>query len=70
MAVFIKTEDGDGELEQLTESATNTEQELELGNGAIVGLGPNESIEVANPGRPNQAFDPFVLAILRQEKCY
>ena len=65
-SVFIKTEDGDGELEQLTESATNTEQELELGNGAIVGLGPNESIEVANPGRPNQAFDPFVLAILRQ----
>ncbi|WP_417550127.1 phage portal protein [Methylophaga sp.] len=65
-SVFIKTEDGDGELEQLTEGATNSEQDLSLGNGAIVGLGPNESIEVANPGRPNQAFDPFVLAILRQ----
>lgn len=65
-SVFIKTDDGDGELEQLTENATNSEQNYELGAGAIVGLGANESIEVANPGRPNTAFDPFVLAILRQ----
>lgn len=38
----------------------------ELGNGAIVGLGANESIETANPTRPNAAFDSFVIAICRQ----
>jgi capsid protein len=32
----------------------------------IVGLGPGEKISSANPGRPNQAFDNFVQAILRQ----
>lgn len=38
----------------------------ELGNGAIVGLGANESIETANPTRPNASFDGFVIAICRQ----
>ncbi|CAM4111490.1 phage portal protein [Mesobacillus thioparans] len=42
------------------------EQSYELGNGAIVGLGPDESIETANPGRPNTAFDGFVTSICRQ----
>jgi capsid protein len=31
-----------------------------------VGLAPGEKVNTANPGRPNQAFDPFILAILRQ----
>lgn len=39
---------------------------LELGYGSVIGLMPGEKIEVANPGRPNTAFDPFVQAILRQ----
>lgn len=38
----------------------------ELGNGAVVALGENESIQDSNPGRPNQAFDGFVTAICRQ----
>lgn len=38
----------------------------ELGNGAIMALEPGESVEMANPGRPNTAFDGFVTAILRQ----
>lgn len=42
------------------------EQSYELGNGSIVALGTNESIETANPGRPNQAFDGFVTSICRQ----
>lgn len=46
--------------------AENDKSAYELGNGAIVGLGPNESIETANPGRPNVAFDSFVIAICRQ----
>lgn len=42
------------------------ENSYELGNGAIVALGENESIEQANPGRPNTAFDGFVTSICRQ----
>jgi lambda family phage portal protein len=38
----------------------------ELGYGTAVGLLPGESISTASPGRPNVAFDPFVMAILRQ----
>lgn len=38
----------------------------ELGNGAVVSLGENESIETANPGRPNPAFDGFITSICRQ----
>lgn len=37
-----------------------------LGNGAIVDLVEGESVSTANPGRPNEKFDPFVQAILRQ----
>ncbi|MEX0745685.1 MAG: phage portal protein [Phycisphaeraceae bacterium] len=40
--------------------------ELQLGNGAILGLNPQESVEIANPARPNANFDPFVQAFLRQ----
>lgn len=38
----------------------------ELGYGTAVGLLPGETISTASPGRPNVAFDPFVMAILRQ----
>jgi len=39
---------------------------LELGYGNMVGLMPGESVISPTPGRPNTAFDGFVLAILRQ----
>ena len=39
---------------------------VELGNGMVVALAPGESVDIANPGRPNTAFDGFVLAVLRQ----
>lgn len=38
----------------------------ELGNGSMVALAPGEKIQEANPGRPNVAFDGFVIAISRQ----
>ncbi|MDR3088386.1 MAG: phage portal protein [Desulfobulbaceae bacterium] len=38
---------------------------LELGYGSVVGLLPGEQISTATPGRPNTAYDTFVLAILR-----
>lgn len=36
------------------------------GPGNAVNLLPGESIETANPGRPNAQFDPFFQAIVRQ----
>jgi lambda family phage portal protein len=69
--VFVKTETGANlpipAYNPTTETgATSSDEDYKLGNGSIVGLAPNESIETANPGRPNQAFDPFISAILRQ----
>jgi capsid protein len=46
--------------------ATSADTDVKLGNGAIVDLGLNEKVDFANPGRPNAAFDPFMMAILRQ----
>lgn len=40
--------------------------ETRLGPGAVVELNPGEDIKLANPGRPNQAFDGFVQAMARQ----
>ena len=37
-----------------------------LQSGMIMDLAPGESIEVVNPNRPNTAFDPFVMAVMRQ----
>lgn len=39
---------------------------IELGPGAIVGLGDGEDITVANPSRQNTAFDQFVTSVCRQ----
>lgn len=68
--VFIKTETGDAVLNPMQPTAevggSTSDEDYKLGAGAIVGLGPNESIETANPTRPSNAFDPFVEAILRQ----
>lgn len=69
--VFIKTQAQDerplGEVipegERIDDGDENT---YELGNGAIIALSENESIEQANPGRPNTAFDGFVTAVCRQ----
>lgn len=40
--------------------------DLRLGNGAVQFLEPGEKATFANPTRPNDKFDPFVVAILRQ----
>lgn len=71
--VFIKTENKNpdnpafGEAIPIEEQVdTEDENSYELGNGAIIELGENESIDTANPGRPNTAFDGFVTSICRQ----
>lgn len=68
--VFVKSEDGAGlDLSggmAIETGATTSDNDVKLGPGAIVDLAENESIETANPGRPNANFDPFFLAIVRQ----
>lgn len=38
---------------------------IELGNGAVCALGENEDIVIADPKRPNTAFEAYVSAICR-----
>ena len=68
--VFVKTESGGlpvAPMQPTAETgATSTDTDLKLAAGAIVGLGRGESIEIADPKRPNAAFDPFYLAIVKQ----
>lgn len=67
-AVFIETpspeekvgEDGDDDDNGYDES------EMSLAPGAIIALNEGEKANVANPGRPNTAFDGFVTSITRQ----
>lgn len=68
--VFVKTETPDnplGEAVELTEQVdSENPNTYEMRPGGIVGLGVNESIDTANPGRPNTAFEGFVTALLRE----
>lgn len=48
-----------------TDTALN-DNELKLGNGALLSLNPGEDITFANPARPNEKFDPFFQAFCRQ----
>jgi lambda family phage portal protein len=61
--VFIKTEGAESDTPATDK---NNKSDISLDYGAIVDLGINESIENANPGRPNDSFDPFVASIIRQ----
>ncbi|WP_306600751.1 phage portal protein [Geothrix sp. 21YS21S-2] len=68
-SVFVTSPDGNG-LNSVSlnddSSSPSKDNEVKLGSGSIVDLLPGEKIEIADPKRPNQAFDPFVMAILRQ----
>lgn len=67
--VFVKSESEEGLAPMTPFDSVNSardDNDYKLGVGAILDLQPNESIEIADPKRPNQAFDPFVQAVLRQ----
>jgi lambda family phage portal protein len=70
LTVFIKTEAGDSEFDPTglgaETGAAATDQDIKLAPGAIIDLLKGEDISIVNPTRPNAAFDPFVLSILRQ----
>lgn len=70
--VFIKTEMG-GSLPAtmigdagVDNAKASSDEDIKMGSGAIVGLKTGESIETANPSRPNTSFDPFVKSVLQQ----
>lgn len=50
------------ESQQIAKSDPNS---YEMGAGAVNVLEPNEEVQIANPGRPNANFDPFVSALCR-----
>jgi lambda family phage portal protein len=74
LTVFIETPaptplDGNLPSEEKITDPTNVAADqgaVELGNGSIVGLNPGEKATVIDPKRPNQAFDPFFMAISKQ----
>ncbi|ETK29817.1 phage portal protein [Paenibacillus larvae] len=65
--VFLESENPTNPLPGIEdEDEMSGDINYRLGNGAIVGLAPGEKANIANPGRPNVAFDGFVTSILRQ----
>lgn len=69
--VFIETQDPNenplGEMVSEDQRVDDADQNsLEMGNGAIVALAPGEKANIANPTRPNAAFDGFITSICRQ----
>jgi len=76
MTFFLKSERGssidlipdiNSSVSGASDPALNYQtNDLELGYGTAVGLPVGTSIDTTTPGRPNQAFDPFFTAIVRQ----
>src|SRR6185295_10087417 len=67
LTIFVKTANGQG-LAPIPGQPTpeNSGDNYKLGHGSIIQLLPNQDVVSAGVNRPNPAFDPFVLAILRQ----
>lgn len=69
--VFVKTNDPTSQMPwapmiKPTEQVAPKEPGIyEMGVGAVNVLGENEEIQIANPGRPNAQFDPFVNSLCR-----
>ena len=69
--VFIESEGGNGlagidKDGKPVSTAQANGSEVGLGAASIIDLLPGEKATIANPGRPNTAFDGFVLALSRQ----
>jgi lambda family phage portal protein len=70
--VFVSSKSGKGlppinwDADDDGGGANTDENELKLGTGAVVEVPEDTTISTANPGRPNDKFDPFVQAILKK----
>ena len=47
-------------------NAEDADKVYEMGSGNVIDLAPDESIETADPKRPNAQFEPFYVAIVKQ----
>lgn len=66
--VFIKSESAGGADPMVPTSETggaSTDDDYKLAPGAILELGPEDSVDSVNPGRPNTQYDAFVMSVLR-----
>ena len=66
--VFVKSDmpEGFSPMEPTSETGgASDDDDFKLSPGAILNLRPGEDIVSANPGRPNTAFEPFWVAIVR-----
>lgn len=66
--VFVTSQTGGGIAGAPTSGGASASSDEALGmqKGGILELAPGDDIKIADPSRPNQAFDPFIQAILRQ----
>jgi lambda family phage portal protein len=65
--VAVKTEDGQGLSVPDQHGSTNyRDGEQELGSGSIINLAQGEDVSIISGNRPNQMYDAFITAILRQ----
>jgi lambda family phage portal protein len=63
--VFIKSPGGGGPAPVFgAQGAVGADGSLEMGPAAVLGLGPGEEAQFANPNRPNPQFGTFVEQIL------
>jgi lambda family phage portal protein len=66
-AITTKTQDADGLGLAKTDATNKAGDQIEIVEaGQIVDLNIDESVESFTPGRPNAAFEPFMVAVLRQ----
>lgn len=52
--------------QDVTEGREDAAKLYQMGPGSVIGLDDNQSIEIAEPKRPNGAFEPFFRAIVQQ----
>jgi len=65
--VFVKSETGEGFDLSLEEAENNDEQvDYSMSAGSVINLKDGESIEIADPSRPNKNYEIFYKAIVRE----
>jgi lambda family phage portal protein len=60
---------GTGDIVQsdgMPETASETRSDYRLESGTVLEIDSEDEVEVSSPGRPNPAFDPFFMALVRQ----
>lgn len=69
--VFVTNQSGEGIAGAPTSGGGSSapapsDGSIGMQKGGVIELAPGDDIRIADPSRPNQAFDPFIQAILRQ----